>query len=269
MASAGGRSESPLREGVDRGLPRWSDGEATPDTKDTAHGTPRARLLHHKARTLRVIKTVAHHTQQREVCTVTREYTHTCSQRTFKLDHATSSTSLRLQVPCVVLRPCYSCLRIMTSRSYSQTGDKLFDAAIERLPGPLASALLFAELDDPCTLRFYPRWNYGDLIACKGCVVPSEFCAGSTVTDTGLVDTPMVDTGGAGITAGTGFPYFPVLYLFFFPFSSLRLLSGRLSFCTCFFFRFPLSSLLYCPCGAGVCGAAESSFSSESSAVAG
>ena len=30
-------------------------------------------------------QTVAHHTQQREVCTVTREYTHTCSQRTFKL----------------------------------------------------------------------------------------------------------------------------------------------------------------------------------------
>ena len=105
----------------------------------------------------------------------------------------------------------------MTSRSYSQTGNKLFDAAIKRLPGPLASALRFAELDDPCTLRFYPRWNYEDLVACKGRVVPSEFCAGSTVTDTGLVDTPMVDTqtGGAGITAGTGFPYFPMLYLSF------------------------------------------------------
>ena len=125
----------------------------------------------------------------------------------------------------------------MTSRSYSQTGDKLFDAAIKRLPGPLASALRFAELDDPCTLRFCPRWNYEDLVACKGRVVPSEFCAGSTVTDTDLVDTPMVDTqtGGAGITAGTGFPYFPMLYLFFFPFSSLRLLSVRLSFCTFFF----------------------------------
>ena len=28
---------------------------------------------------------MAHHTQQREVCSVTHEYTHTCSQRTFKL----------------------------------------------------------------------------------------------------------------------------------------------------------------------------------------
>ena len=168
---------------------------------------------------------------------MTREYTHTCSQRTFKLVHATSSTSLRPQDPCVVLRPCYSCLRIMTSRSYSQTGDKLFDALIKRLPGPL--------VDDPCTLRFYPRWNYEDLVACKGRVVPSEFCAGSTVTDTGLVVTPMVDTqtGGAGIAAGTGFPYCPMLYLFFFPSFSLRLLSGRLSFCTYFFFSRSLGNV--------------------------
>ena len=41
-------------------------------------------------------QTVAHHTQQREVCTVTREYTHTCSQRTFKFRH------LPGHQPCVV-----------------------------------------------------------------------------------------------------------------------------------------------------------------------
>ena len=40
--------------------------------------------------------TVAHHTQQNEVCTVTREYTRTCSQRTFKFRH------LPGHQPCVV-----------------------------------------------------------------------------------------------------------------------------------------------------------------------
>ena len=72
--------------------------------------TPERTATHHKARvrtrtratarahdlvshsltrslTHSLIQTVAHHTQQREVCTVTREYTHTCSQRTFKLVH--------------------------------------------------------------------------------------------------------------------------------------------------------------------------------------
>ena len=44
-------------------------------------------------------QTVAHHTQQREVCTVTREYTHTCSQRTFKFRHlpATNPVSSTLR----------------------------------------------------------------------------------------------------------------------------------------------------------------------------
>ena len=41
-------------------------------------------------------QTVAHHAQQREVCTVTREYTHTCSQRTFKFHHHPGHQ------PCVV-----------------------------------------------------------------------------------------------------------------------------------------------------------------------
>ena len=52
-------------------------------TCPTHNTTRRVSLTHTLTHSL--IQTVAHHTQQREVCTVTREYTHTCSQRTFKL----------------------------------------------------------------------------------------------------------------------------------------------------------------------------------------
>ena len=45
----------------------------------------------------------------------------------------------------------------------SQT-DRLFNSAVERLPGPLGAALKAAELVDPCTLRFYPRWSYEQLL---------------------------------------------------------------------------------------------------------
>ena len=46
---------------------------------------------------------------------------------------------------------------------HSQT-DRLFNSAVERLPGPLGAALKTAELVDPCTLRFYPRWSYEQLL---------------------------------------------------------------------------------------------------------
>ena len=108
--------------------------------------------------------------------------------------HATSNTSLRPQVPCVVLRSCHRRLRMKTPRSSSQRGDKLFEAAVKGLPGPLASALRFAELDDPCTLRFYPRWKYEDLIACKNLVGPSEIGDRSIDDGTGLVDSPYLET---------------------------------------------------------------------------
>ena len=45
----------------------------------------------------------------------------------------------------------------------SQT-DRLFNSAVERLPGPLGAALKAAELVDPCTLRFHPRWSYEQLL---------------------------------------------------------------------------------------------------------
>ena len=70
--------------------------------------------------------------------------------------------------------------------------ERLFKSAIERLPGPLAAALKAAELVDPCTLRFYPRWTYEQLLE-KGIGRAISACTdhGNTGTGTGL-DTGML-----------------------------------------------------------------------------